>query len=221
MELGEEVRRLVVDHADELGDLPWIWEADRWAELVFCLINAHYGDVRTDTSAEDVAEASRAITDTLSSIGLIEPEELAQAVERDQVRAVLSWVLGRHRYPAEATDSLIALLSESASTVTTLYDGKIQRFLRSKGEEIRDELVAMLDTTNETVARQASAQWLQNVANLPVWVDDDAVRTFCEDRGYPPAELEQAADDVGVNLALIDDIIRLEQGSRDREEKRP
>ncbi|WP_034271282.1 hypothetical protein [Haloechinothrix halophila] len=206
----EDLERLMHFHAGELAELPWWQEGDRWAELVFCLINAHYCGVLADASPEDVAEASRAITDTLSNIGLIEPAELAKAAEREQERTVLIWVLGRYLDPSDAIDSLIDLLTHTARVTTERYDGKIQRLLRAKGEELRDELAAMFDTTNGPTMRQAAALWLQNVANLPVWVDDGGVRTFCEGRGYPMTELEQAADEIGLNLALLDDIIRLE-----------
>lgn len=217
----EDLERLMHFHAGELAELPWWQEGDRWAELVFCLINAHYSSVLGDASAADVAGASRAITDTLSGIGLIEPGELAKAAEGEQERTVLSWVLGRHLYPSDAVDSLIDHLAHTARVTTERYGGKIQRLLREKGEEIRDELAAMFDTTNGRTMRQAAGLWLQNVANLPVWVDDDGVRTFCESRGYPMAELEQAAEQIGLNLALLDDIIRLEADLGSGEAERP
>lgn len=44
MELGEELRQMAERHEEELGPVPWASEADRWEELVFCVIHAFVGD---------------------------------------------------------------------------------------------------------------------------------------------------------------------------------
>lgn len=171
MGVTDELQELVTDHGDELAGVPWPWEADRWTELVFCLINAHRSALRDDPFTEDDAAASRAIADALAAVGVIEPDQLARASEEgSDARTVVRWVLGNHAYRPEDADSLVAILSHAASTVVSSFDGKIQRFLRSKAEQLCNELTDLIGT-DQPVVRQGVAHWLQNVANLPLSVE--------------------------------------------------
>lgn len=69
-------------------DLLWALEADRWAELVFCLVSA-YGD--------DDPVRARQVTSALAGAGLCAPESLAGLANTSgDAHAAARYVLAHH-----------------------------------------------------------------------------------------------------------------------------
>lgn len=203
MDLSSELRELSLRHLDSLGPMPWAAEADRWAELVFCLLNA---------VAADDPERSRELTDDLHRFGLIEPAVLLEVDDpASDTHRVVRHLLDRYGFDRAQITTATGVLARLARFVTDGYGGKLQRYLRRNAERMRDELVSELGGgTPEPLLRLAVTHWLQNAVDLPLSLEDDAVRAFCAARGIDQATLELAADEVGLNLALVDDVIRLE-----------
>jgi hypothetical protein len=89
------------------------------------------------------------------------------------------------------------------------YDGKVQRYLRHYGQQMLDALshdFSYSQIAKEDV-RHAFTHWLQNVLNMPVAVSEPAIAKFCERRGIRAEELLKVADELDINVALLDDMI--------------
>ncbi|ACQ80901.1 hypothetical protein Bcav_2656 [Beutenbergia cavernae DSM 12333] len=184
--------------------MPWASEADRWAELVFCVTNAFVDD----------PVQCRQLTESLRDLQLVSPSALMGAKDTPTpAHAVIRHVLGQHGIGKEQTERIIQTLADMASAVMNGYEGKIQRFLRAEAESIRDDLTTLLagPRTPSSELRRGITHWLQNAAGLPISVEDESVRQFCANRGITVQQLQQAADEVDFNLALVDDLIRLEK----------
>jgi hypothetical protein len=77
---------------------------------------------------------------------------------------------------------------------------------------MRTELVDAFsgDSVSETELNLAVTHWLQNAAALPLSMNDEATQEFCRRRQIDLTDLEQAADAIGLNVAVVDDVIRLD-----------
>jgi hypothetical protein len=97
--------------------------------------------------------------------------------------------------------------------------------MRRYGEQILNEMEESFAfrTLGRDDALMALTVWLQNCFNMPVSLNDEAVRSFCTRHGIGTNELRDAADRLGVNLALIDDlvlVVQAEERSNARSEQR-
>lgn len=204
MDVRDELEALRERHAHELGSIAWTSEVDRFTELVFCLLNAK----------EDDPPRVRTLVEVLARVGLDDPATLADATEpTSRAGATLRFVLAQYGIPADAVEDRAAILARLGTVVTSSFEGGIQRFLRRHAEAMRDELAALLTDAGHQVhdeTRRAVTHWLQNAASMPLSVNDDAVEAFCRERGLTVADLQEAADAVGLNVAVVDDVIRLE-----------
>ena len=63
-------------------------------------------------------------------------------------------------------------------------------------------------TLDANQSRYAIAFWLQNVANLPVTLQDNSIKKFTEIHGLSGKQLFDAADEMDVNVALVDDLVQ-------------
>lgn len=192
----------------EDDEMPWASESDRWAELVFCLLNA-VAEIPLDPDVR--AERCRSLTDTLDALELLDPASLAATADPANARhVVLTYVLLQYEFSDDQAKRAVSMLSTAAAAVNETFAGKIQRYLRSQAETIRDDLVSALggDTVTESELRRGVTHWLQNALNLPLSVDDKYVQEFCDSHAIGLKELENAADEIDFNVALVDDMIR-------------
>lgn len=207
--LVETLGGMTTKHADDLGLIPWASEADRWDELVFCIVNAFLRD----------PARARGASEMLSLLGLSGAETLARlAGEPDGSsadRAVVERILSRHGLADDDAAAAADVLVRAASTVQRRYDGLIQRYLRAKATEMRDELTDLLaaDAPPPEELRAAVSHWLQNVASMPLSVCDGEIAGFLAEHEAGIEDLEAAADHLGLNVAVVDDVIRLETGA--------
>jgi hypothetical protein len=210
-DLGDELREIASRYLEDLAPVPWASETDRWAELVFCVLNAFVAD--------DPARCRR-LVDTLGELGLTEPATLAEAGNPSGTHhVVVSYALARYGFTESDAQRAIRLLAQLAGVVGERYGGKIQRYLRQQAERIRDDLVASLavGSDSETELHVGITLWLQNAVNMPLSVADKNVDEFCDRHGVGLEELEKVADEIDFNVALVDDIIRLDQAARKEE----
>ncbi|NIH82119.1 hypothetical protein [Amycolatopsis viridis] len=208
MELEDELRSLLIAHADDLEEGQWPLESARWAELVFCVLNAY---------ADGDAGLAREIVTALAGIGMVEPAALNRARKRsNDEHLVLRHVLTHYGFDEAEGQRVIAVLGQLGRTFTRQFDGKLQRYLRAKAEELRDDLVDLLDAPEESAdeVRGAVTHWLQNALALPLSVNDRHVREFCDERGISVGELQDTADDIDLNVAVVDDLIRVRNTAR-------
>lgn len=196
--------------AGELGVYSWASEASRWNELV-TIVAAHVCNL----PESDL----RAITKYLSDLGHLEIERLAairtsgESIDRaDEEAQKILGLLVKKGVPAAQASRLISLLAEISKGVQTNFGGKIQRYLRSYGDKMLEDLPRQFPLKAGSVdeVKRIFTLWLQKVLNMPVPLRDSVLLAFCEKHGITPAALLQAADNIDLNVAIVDEMLGLE-----------
>jgi hypothetical protein len=183
---------------------PWLWEGDRWKELVFALVT------RTSNLSE---AATRAVTEQLLHLGLLEVRGLA-AIEPvslgpDVLSARIIDIFHEAGMTGEDALRSFTTIREAAKALTKHHDGKVQLFLRRCAEQMIEEAMHLFNfselSSNE--ATYALTYWLQNVANMPVSLKDETVKALASQHGLTVDDIFEAADALDINVALVDDIL--------------
>lgn len=205
--------RLLRDGGALIRTQPWASEADRWGELVFAVL-CEVSD-RPQT-------ALRGLTADLVALGLVGADALAadrQGAEGRLNRQHLLAELTRAGLDEAAANQAAGGLHELAQGLTRHFDGRLQRYLRHYGELMLAELGQWFAFRNLTEAQAANAitYWLQNAVLMPLSNIDAPVRSLCEEIGASPADLVAAADELDINLSLLDDLALIHRQSRDPE----
>jgi hypothetical protein len=148
----------------------------------------------------------------LDALNLLDVELLATLAERKPEGTVIAYVLQHHGFQEQEVQRTVATLMHAAMVFQRDYGSKVQRYLRHHAERMRNDLVRALGDAplSEAQLRQAVSRWLQNVASLPISLEDPAVQAFYKDHGVDIEELIQAADALDLNVALMDDLLALE-----------
>lgn len=186
---------------------PWASEGDRWAELVFCLLDENS---TPDSRVTRMAVHELARFDVLNVNGLATIEEDSDmGTGFDETTVLVHRILQLYGFPEEEIERAVAEVSDVARMVQREYDGHVQRFLRRYGQEMRDEFVSEINggALGEQERNNAVTRWLQNAASMPLSVEHDAVRAFCQEEGVDIVELYQAADELQWNMAFVDDML--------------
>jgi hypothetical protein len=203
------LRRLLLSCPEELTSAHrWVLEGERWKELVFALLT------RISTS---ISESSvRVVTDHLAALGLLSVGELASLKralgsnsEAPLARRIKE-LLEDGGFTSEEAQRGVVTVCEAAEGLQTRYSGKVQVYLRSYAERMLDDVKSVFhfDAMDGQSVRAAFTYWLQNVLSMPVSLQDDAIRTFGAAHGLTPEHLSAAADELDVNVALLDDLVR-------------
>ena len=82
------------------------------------------------------------------------------------------------------------------------------------------ELAKVLKTAGiqDRSAAKTAVLWLQNVANAPILLPEDQyVQDFCKDHRLSEQELVDTADRLGLNVAVLDDLLALEATAANEE----
>lgn len=215
------LRRLIVQYCDDtLDGHRWLWEKDRWNELVFSIL-AWSGKV----SESD----ARRVTHEMEALDLIGIGTLAHAHET-RVASKASITLERITELLEDAGcapeegrKIATAIAEAASYFHKNHQGKVQVLFRRLGEAMIDELQRDINFSglSSVEAEHALVYWLQNVLNLPLSLKDDAVIEFAAEHSLAPERLIDAADSIGLNLAFLDDLIySRKHRNRENEEAR-
>lgn len=188
---------------------PWLYESDRWYELVFCLLNRISPEWMPSSVARDV-------TEELATEGLLDVPILAGAESPSgkptytapELTAIQEVLLGAG-YDAEETETAVQTIYEMAEALQEQHDGRIQRYLRQYGELMLKEVDRTFSFTRMSDAdvHYMFTHWLQNVLNMPVALSNPAVKAVCDTYDITVEELVSAADRLGVNVALLDDLM--------------
>jgi hypothetical protein len=200
-------RVVVVDGPSIAPSHMWVSERERWKELVFALL--------TGVTSLPHSEI-RVLADQLDDAGLLDVGMLAKVGEerrRDMApgahaRGVLDCLREGGLAEEEVSRGLDAMC-DAALSLQQRFDGKVQRYLRKYGEQMLREVEDLFEftTLNADVARSAFTYWLQNVLNMPLPLLDERVRMLCRRLGIEPDELVLAADELGINVAFLDDVL--------------
>jgi hypothetical protein len=205
MSLKSDLERVYQQYGPTLGNYAWMSETDRWAELVFCLLQQCGG--------EDPALTRDAVA-ALQYLGLINIERLSTVANGDissEDAILLAAILKRQGFSQEASQSAVSLLSHVARVLKEGYDGKVQRYLRKYGQAMVDELVNAFGTEalEEDRLRYAITYWLQNVLSMPVSLAHPAVIRCCEKHSASLDDLLACADELDLNITVVDDLLEL------------
>jgi len=178
----------------------WPNETDRWHELVHALLNPilPLSDLHV-----------RAIVDRLAILELLDSSAWASASEHSTIRQRLVAVLTAEGLERTVAERAAAVLAEAARSLARGYGGKAQRCLRAVGEQALAMLGEAFDlpSLGKTASREALTVWLQNVANMPISLADESVIDYCNEQEVSLDELVQAADEIELNIAVLDDLV--------------
>jgi len=211
-EKWQRVRAFVLERWEAFSLAPeqyqWPLETERWHELAFCLL---YRIGQPHLQAEE----ARRIVEILAELDLLEVEELASWMgaggEVDHNQPDAQWVLGLLGYfglPLEKATVALSTWCQAAQTLQQGFGGKLQRYLRQYGQQMVDDMQQRFRFTqiDDADARQAFTHWLQNVLNMPLALMEPAVEQLCEALELTPEEWVTLADELDLNLALLDDM---------------
>lgn len=188
----------------------WPWETMRWQELVFSLMTT-IGE--PDVSPETVRE----VTNALSGWRLLDIESLAGLSpaknDKDAANPILvsvNTVLQQSGFTSEQANSAVVAMCDAAKGFKEKYEGKVQKYFRKYASLMLDELKDdfYFSKLDNEIVRRAFAIWLQNTLNMPVPVSDPITESVCEKLGIDYEAIIKAADDLDINIALLDDALR-------------
>ena len=188
-------------HGTDLPQYGWPSEADRWTELLVCLIH----QTRSAGAIEEVREA----IEIWRRLDLVAPSELAAIQSGSKEELVMLFTLEKLGFTDEQAKEALGAAMKAAQAVNLRYSGKIQRCLRTYATLLRDELIQIFSDTGlpEDKIRYAITHWLQNTTNAPISLEHETVLAFCRDNETDLTALHEAADELNLNLSQLDDLL--------------
>lgn len=204
----ERLRELLELHGDALETVDWPSEGDRWVELLVCLCHQR-------TPALPM-RALRSALHMLEDLNLVSVEALRGLASGSAEHVVVTQVLQRHGLGATDAAALADLMSRLARATEATCGGRIQKVLRAHALAARDELAASFAGIGlgKEELEFALTHWLQNATSAPISLQSRDVVAFCRALGITLETLEDAADELGLNLALLDDVLAMDAGQR-------
>lgn len=190
-----------------LDEYPWEHEHDRWKELLLCLLVA---------GLQIEADRAKTLLDALDGLGLVTASSLATSTKAD--RDLVLQVMLRHGIERAVAVSAVNALARLGQMAYRQYEGHFQRFLRDHGRAITEDLSKRLGEALGLDAKETekvAVLWLQRVANLPLLLPRDPhITAFCKTHGLTAEALVEAADRLGLNISVLDDLLALEAMAR-------
>jgi hypothetical protein len=227
-EMEFQLRKLVTKYSDLFAYHQWPSEHDRWIELVFALVARI-----SDKPEPDVRNA----IEQLDDLGLLEVEELSSIPQSggsidyksQAAKRVIESLsepqfteegLEKPGFTEEQSKNILLIINEAAKSLMEHHDGKIQKYLRKYGQQMVDELANnfTFSSMDEKDIKYAFIYWLQNVLNMPVNLKMKSMETFCSKVGISEEELLKEADNLNINVALLDDLIEQHMQDTRKEE---
>ena len=103
----------------------------------------------------------------------------------------------------------LTVMCEAASAISAQFFGKIQFYLRGYAERMVNEAQTIFHFSllNQNDIRYAFSFWLQNVLNMPLPLPDKDVESFSRANGLTSEQIFDAADEMDVNVAYVDDLL--------------
>ncbi|NPV63652.1 MAG: hypothetical protein HPY61_13695 [Methanotrichaceae archaeon] len=208
----DAVRKLLVEYgralAPSLNVYQWPVETARWHELVFCLL-FRIGQPQIQ------ADRARGMTQMLADLNLLEVSSLAGAMaEKGKAQQhpdiiLMHTLLERMGMTPDQSREAALTIAQAAQVLAEKHNGKVQHCLRQYGQQMLNHLIEQFsfDQIPSDQAKLALAHWLQNTTNMPIELAEPEVIRFCQEAGITLQELTEIADEIDLNLALLDDII--------------
>ncbi len=214
--ISDALAAMLEEYQPSFDQHQWPLETMRWNELVFCVLETFSSE-----------RAAKAVARAMSELDLIEVAKLAELADGvatgkpvRRARLILG-LLEEAGFSEQAADRALRALCEAARAVESRYRGKVQRLLRHEVDPLVQNMVKTLGfhSMSEEQARQTVIRWLQNVLNLPIYLERQSTRAFCRQMVTSPAELVAAADQMDINVAILDELIeRWYRGQQETEQ---
>jgi len=191
-------------------DYKWEDESTRWTELVYCI----FAEL-TEHSYRDARRLANGIAD----LNLLEVKDLAGIPIMDdgmvnpdnsRIRTITD-ILKTNGITEDDIRKSLSAICKVAQAISENYDGKIQKFFRKYGQEIVDEFdshVSFAEVSKGTQSR-ILVKWIQNTLCMPLAFSNVYTVRFCEKEGANHWELAEAADNLGINGAMLDDLLEV------------
>jgi hypothetical protein len=201
-------KMLLYGGAEVTASHQWVSEVDRWKELVFALL----------TQMTKLPQSSvRVMTDHLLHLELLHIPALTQLLKGKRLspefghphaRRIIQSLQEGGFSKDEAVKGL-TVVCEAAAALSKHFSGKIQLYLRSYAERMVKEAHATFHFSHmdHRAVRYAFTFWLQNVLNMPLSLQKEAVKSFAKAHGLTGRQLFDAADELDVNVGLVDDLV--------------
>lgn len=195
-------------HAEQLNQYQWPWETKRWHELVFCVV-LRIGHPMVE------ADVARRVVNIMADLDLLDIDTLASSIAKDGKPDknnldvdLMQNILKRMGIADQKVVTIIETACRIASALKKQHGGKIQKYLRAYGERMLEESGSQLNLDNLDTAdvRYIFGLWLQNVLNMPVLLGEPALDDICEAFHASLDDLVNVADDLDLNLAVLDDM---------------
>jgi len=206
-EMEFQLRKLITKYSDLFVYHQWPSEHARWIELIFALVT------RISKKPEDEV---RDTIEELDDLDLLDVEALAKIpdaggginLDEPHARRVVE-CLSESGFTEEESKSSILVMHEAAKSLKEHHEGKIQKYLRKYGQQMIDELAENFSFSrmDEKNVKYAFTYWLQNVLNMPVNLKTKSTDTFCKKLKMADEELVKEADNLDINISLLDDMI--------------
>lgn len=183
----------------------WPIESMRWNELAYCILERWSSELE-----------ARSATNALSELDLLEVRKLAQLAEAynagkpSKRGKLILGILVEAGFDNVAAERALTNLIEASRTIWEKLGGQVQRLLRQESEKLIISIAESFDFSDldDESARQIMTRWLQNVLNLPVYLETEGTRTFCTEMNITPSELVDTADLLDINLAIVDELLQ-------------
>ncbi len=198
-----------------LQEHPWFSEETRWAEFVFALL----------TQTTQLHESHvRWLTQCLLQLDLLSVPDLAECEPTDTTASPGSLIvsfLEDHAVPIDAARRSFGALVDVSRALALNYNGKIQVALRKHGEVLLSEFTSAFATqyVDDDQLRYAVTLWMQNALNMPTPLEDEWTTRFCVRHDLERDALISAADELDLNVAVLDDLIHHYEAEVDRDQQ--
>jgi hypothetical protein len=205
MNLQTQIQQLYENYGAMLAPYIWASESARWTELVFCLLYQC-----SDQDPENI----RAAVKMLQKLDLLEVDKLNCLNDPNQDTTItFLYILKQHGFTEESVQLAVKVLVDAGNVVEAHYGKKIQRYLRQYGQVMQDELVSKFGNSilTKTQLQYAIGHWIQNTCSLPISLESKGTRKFLETNGANIEDLFEACDALGINIAIVDDLLELHE----------
>jgi hypothetical protein len=188
----------------------WPWETQRWHELVFCILTAV---AKPEVSPDAIREVTRVMgwaqlldIELLGDLNPTEPE----GQTTDHVLVAMETILLNTGFTTDEAKLATKSICETARGFKRQFEGKVQKFLRHCGNVMLKQVKKSFSFSQLSAAEatRAFSLWFQNTLNMPLPTPDPISDKACELLHVDYASLVKAADEVDVNVAILDNVLR-------------
>ena len=184
-----------------LGTLAWEWDAQRWHELLVATLVE---------GAEIEPAVARSFVFTTTQMGLSTVERLAAL--GTEVREFLEGLLTEAGASSDSARLGCAMIQKVAILVSKKWAGHVTRFLHAEALRMTKALASELQGADLSKAdsERIAALWLQNNTSLPLFsATARHVSAACRELKLTAADVEQAADHLGLGPHVAEDLLML------------